>query len=174
LGTTRLAQQVGLHAPLSPIRGQMLITERLQPFLPYPTEGVRQTDEGSVQLGNSFESVGADAGTTVLEIEAIAKSAVAAFPRLSSARLIRAWACLRVLTPDSLPVYEESSSCPGAFVATSHSGVSLAALHAAVIGPWMAGLRDEPVEISAFAGSRFLDPARSYSNAFLDAFANAH
>lgn len=174
LGNQDLAAQVGLHAPALPNRGQILITERLKPFLHYPTDGVRQTDEGSVLLGSSFEDVGLDNGTTVAAIESIAKSALAAFPILASVRLVRAWGCLRVLTPDGLPIYQESASCPGAFVATSHSGVSLAGIHTHVIGPWMAGLVDAPEAMNEFAGDRFLDPSKPISNSFLTSHAHAH
>lgn len=174
LGTQELAAQVGLHAPVQPNRGQMLITERLRPFLPYPTAGVRQTDEGSVQLGNSFEDVGLDDGTTASTIVSIARDVTTAFPLLAGARLVRAWGCLRVLTPDALPIYQESAACPGAFVATSHSGVSLAATHAQVLGPWMAGLAAAPEGIREFAGERFLDPTRHVANAFLGAHTQSH
>lgn len=172
LGTSELAAQVGLHAPVQPNRGQMLITERLRPFLPYPSAGVRQTDEGSVQLGNSFEDVGLDSGTLASTISSIARDATTAFPMLARVRLVRAWGCLRVLTPDSLPIYQESASCPGAFVATTHSGVSLAALHVQAIGPWMAGAAAAPDGIDGFAGDRFLVPGRQVSNAFLEAHAH--
>ncbi len=169
-----LAAQVGLQAPVLPNRGQMLITERLKPMMRYPTDGVRQTKEGSIQLGNSFEDVGLDSGTTVSVIESIAKDALKSFPVLANVRLVRAWGCLRVLTPDSLPIYQESPSCPGAFVATSHSGVSLAGIHAHVIGPWMAGLKGTPEEMEEFSGERFLDTSRNFSNAFLNTYSNAH
>ena len=53
LSNRELAPQVGLHAPVSPSRGQVLITERLKPFLPYPTNKARQTQEGTVLLGSS-------------------------------------------------------------------------------------------------------------------------
>jgi glycine/D-amino acid oxidase-like deaminating enzyme len=172
LGNKDLAPQVGLQAPVSPTRGQVLITERLQPFLPYPANLARQTNEGSVQLGATIEDVGLDDGITIAGIESIAKRAVAAFPVLSNVRLVRAWSGLRVLTPDSLPIYQESTSCPGAFVATTHSGVSLAGVHAQVIGPWMAGLGPAPDDIDEFSGDRFQDRTRSFSNAFLDAFSN--
>lgn len=165
LGNKTLAPQVGLLAPVEPNRGQVLITERLQPFLPYPTNKARQTNEGSVQLGYSVEDVGLDDGTTVSAVEWIAKRAVATFPILGDVRLVRAWGALRVLTPDGFPIYQESATCPGAFVATSHSGVSLAAAHAGVIGPWMAGLAPIPDDFGHFAGERFLDPNRSFSNA---------
>jgi len=165
LSNRELAPQVGLHAPVSPNRGQVLITERLKPFLPYPTNKARQTHEGTVQLGSSVEDVGLDDGTTVPAIESLARRAIATFPVLSSARLVRAWGALRVMTPDGAPIYQESSSHPGAFVATSHSGVSLAAAHAYALGPWMAGFAKEPEDFAEFAGERYLDPARSFSNA---------
>jgi glycine/D-amino acid oxidase-like deaminating enzyme len=165
LGNRELAAQVGLYAPVAPNRGQVLITERLKPFLPCPTNKARQTNEGTVQLGYSVEDVGFDDGTTVSAIEWIAKRAVATFPVLSEARLVRAWGALRVMTPDGAPIYQESASCPGAFVATSHSGVSLAGTHAYVVGPWMAGLAAAPAGIEEFAGDRYRDPGRSFANA---------
>jgi glycine/D-amino acid oxidase-like deaminating enzyme len=165
LGNEQLAAQVGLHAPVTPNRGQVLITERLKPFLPLPTNKARQTNEGTVQLGFSVEDVGHDDGTTVSAIEWIAKRSIATFPVLASARLVRAWGALRVLTPDGAPIYQESTSHPGAFVATSHSGVSLAAAHAQVLGPWVAGLAAAPEGFDQFAGERYLDPTRKFSNA---------
>ena len=165
LGNKTLAAQVGLHAPVEPNRGQVLITERLEPFLHHPTNKARQTNEGTVQLGYSIEDVGFDDGTTVCAIEWIARRALATFPVLSEARLVRAWGALRVMTPDGSPIYQESPACPGAYVATSHSGVSLAGTHAYVLGPWMAGLAPAPDDIEAFAGDRYLDPGRSFSHA---------
>jgi glycine/D-amino acid oxidase-like deaminating enzyme len=165
LGNEQLAAQVGLHAPVTPNRGQVLITERLKPFLPLPTNKARQTNEGTVQLGFSVEDVGHDDGTTVSAIEWIAKRSIATFPVLANARLVRAWGALRVLTPDGAPIYQESTSHPGAFVATSHSGVSLAAAHAQVLGPWVAGLAAAPEGFDQFAGERYLDPTRKFSNA---------
>lgn len=165
LGNQQLAAQVGLHAPVTPNRGQVLITERLKPFLPFPTNKARQTNEGTVQLGYSVEDVGHDDGTTVSAIEWIARRSIATFPVLANARLVRAWGALRVLTPDGAPIYQESASHPGAFVATSHSGVSLAAAHAHVLGPWVAGLAAAPEGFDQFAGERYLDPTRKFANA---------
>ena len=165
LSNRELAPQVGLHAPVAPSRGQVLITERLKPFLPYPTNKARQTNEGTVQLGSSTEDVGLDDSTTVAAIETLARRGIATFPVLADARLVRAWGALRVMTPDGCPIYQESTSHPGAFVATSHSGVSLAAAHAYVLGPWMAGFANAPEGFAEFAGERYLDPSRSFSNA---------
>src|SRR3546814_6448157 len=49
LGNAALAPQIGVHAPVTPTRGQVLITERLQPFINYPTKQARQTNKGTVK-----------------------------------------------------------------------------------------------------------------------------
>jgi glycine/D-amino acid oxidase-like deaminating enzyme len=58
------------------------------------------------------------------------------------------------MTPDGFPIYEESKSHPGAFVATCHSGVTLAAAHAKLLAPLIAGagLTDD---FTAFSAQRF-------------------
>lgn len=130
LGNRGLAEKVGLSVPVRPQRGQILVTERLKPFLDYPTSIVRQTEEGTVLLGDSHEEVGFDDGTSLNVMADIADRARSIFPLLAGARLVRAWGALRILTADGLPVYDQSRQYPGAFTASSHSGVTLAAVHA--------------------------------------------
>ena len=157
LGNRGLAEQVGLHAPVVPNRGQVLIGERTARFLDYPTLGVRQTDEGTIQLGTSEEDVSFDDRVTADVLIDIARRSVRTFPVLASLRLVRAWGALRVLSPDGFPIYQESPRHPGAFVASCHSGVTLAAVHAFRIAPWIGGAARPPEEIAAFRGERFLD-----------------
>ena len=164
LGNAALAPQIGVHAPVMPTRGQVLITERLKPFLDYPTNKCRQTKEGSVQLGSTADDVGYDDGTSTDKIEWLATRAIETFPVLKQARLVRAWGALRPLTPDGYPIYQESESCPGAYVVSSHSGVTLAASHCYLLGPWTSGLTQTPPEFKSFRGERFLDPNASFSN----------
>jgi glycine/D-amino acid oxidase-like deaminating enzyme len=155
LGNPQLARQVGLHAPVAPNRGQVLISERVRPFLQYPTINVRQTDEGTVQLGDSMEEVGFDDGTSTEVLAMIARRGVSTFPLLRDVRLVRAWGALRVMSPDGYPIYQQSDAHPGAFVVTCHSGVTLAAAHALRIAPWIMG-GVQPDELAVFAGERFL------------------
>lgn len=164
LGNRELAAQVGLHAPVQPNRGQVLVSERVSKFLDHPTTYVRQTDEGTVQLGDSMEDVGLDDGTTADVLSTIARRGVRSFPALQSLRLVRAWGALRVMTPDGYPIYQESTQCPGAFVVTCHSGVTLAANHVFSIAPWIAG-GDPPAGIQVFTGDRFLDPNQTFHHA---------
>ncbi len=153
-GNQTLAPQVGLTAPLKPIRGQILVTEKIKPFLGLPTAFVRQTAEGGCLLGDSHEDVGFDDGTTRPVMGTIARRALTTFPSLKSVRVVRAWGALRIMSDDGLPIYEQSISCPGAFVASTHSGVTLAALHSLQLAQWI----DEgelPPSLEPFGGGRF-------------------
>ncbi len=154
LGNRALGALLGQDIPLEPSRGQILITERLKPFLHYPTTYVRQTDEGTVQLGDSAERVGFDDRTSVSVMSQIAGRAVTCFPQLEHVRLVRAWGSLRVLSPDGAPIYEDLANAPGCFVVSCHSGVTLAAAHALTLAPWIAGAEVLPT-VSSFSLQRF-------------------
>ena len=149
-----LAKQVSLNVSLKPIRGQVLVTEKLKPFLALPTLHIRQTSEGGCLLGDSHEDVGFDAGTTRSVMQTIARRAVATFPFLANVRVIRAWGALRIMTPDGMPIYDESEGYPGAFVASAHSGVTLAAGHARSLAAWIA-TGEPPSCLNAFRTNRF-------------------
>jgi len=157
LGNRGLAEVLGLHAPVAPNRGQVLIGERTARFLDYPTLNVRQTDEGSIQLGDSMEEVGFNDNVTTDVLADIAQRGVRTFPVLAGLRLVRAWGALRVMSPDGFPIYQESPKHPGAFVTTCHSGVTLAGAHAFRVAPWIGGA-PRPEEIGVFQGDRFLNP----------------
>ncbi|SAK80566.1 FAD dependent oxidoreductase [Caballeronia calidae] len=154
LGNRTLAPFVGLNAPVAPNRGQVLVSERVAPFLHYPTLNVRQTDEGTVQFGDSMEEVGFNDFTTTHVLADIARRGVRAFPMLQHVRLVRMWAALRVYSPDGFPIYDQSEAHPGAFVVTCHSGVTLAAAHALRVSPWILGA-PMPGELPNFSARRF-------------------
>lgn len=154
LGNRELAPQVGLRAPVKPVRGQILVSERMQPFLHHPTHYVRQTAEGVVQIGDSKEEVGLDDATTMDELARIARRAERCFPILSKVNVVRSWGALRVMSPDGYPIYQASSDCPGAFVVTCHSGITLAPMHAGPLVDWIRG-GPEPAAIQGFKAERF-------------------
>jgi len=135
LDNLRLAPMVGMQQPVFPVRGQILATEKVNPFVRHTSVYVRQTDEGSILMGDSTEYTGFDDGTDVHIQAQIAARAIRIFPCLKSIRLLRSWGALRVMTSDGLPVYEFSKEYPGAFAATSHSGVTLAAVNTMKVTP---------------------------------------
>ncbi|HRD77530.1 MAG TPA: FAD-dependent oxidoreductase [Hyphomicrobiaceae bacterium] len=150
-----LAPLVGLSAPMKPNRGQIIVTERLKPFLHYPVTTLRQTDEGTVMIGDSLEDRTVDTGMTLPINAVMADRARRMFPMLARANVVRTWAGVRVMTADGFPIYNQSESCPGAFVACCHSGVTLAANHADEIAGQIAAGRLDPALVGAFSAERF-------------------
>lgn len=154
LASRELAAPLGLNVPVAPNRGEVLIGERVAHFLDYPTTYIRQTDEGTIQIGDSHEDVGFDDGLKVDVLAQIAQHGVRSFPMLAQMKLVRAWGALRVMSTDGFPVYQESQCHPGVFAASCHSGVTLAAAHALRIAPWIAN-GTPPAGIEPFSGARF-------------------
>ncbi|MFC5508236.1 MULTISPECIES: NAD(P)/FAD-dependent oxidoreductase [Hyphomicrobiales] len=160
LGNARLAPMVGLDAPVKPSKGQIIVTEKTDPFLHNPMVTIRQTDEGGIMIGDSQEDRGFDTvvGQPILSV--MAERAVRMFPRLAGLNVVRSWSALRVMSPDGFPIYDQSLSHPGAFVVTCHSGVTLAANHVLTLAPAIlaGGLPDT---LDAFSARRFHVPAHA-------------
>ncbi len=154
LGAMELGPQLGFRAPIRPQRGQVLITERLPKLLRRPASRVRQVDEGGVQLGDSQEEVGFDDRTTLETTAGIAAHAVTLFPCLAKAQLVRTWGALRILSPDGLPIYQQSKTMPGAYLVTCHSGITLSAAHGRFLPAWLDGADDAP-DLEVFSEERF-------------------
>jgi len=154
LDNARLAPMVGLAAPVRSQRGQILVTEKTLPFLNFPIATVRQTDEGSVLIGDSQEEVGPGEAVATGIASVMASRAMRMFPSIAGLKIVRWWDCARVLSPDGYPIYDHSRSHPGAFLATCHSGVTLAAAHAKLLTPAIlnGGL---PEQFAAFSSRRF-------------------
>lgn len=105
-------------------------------------------------IGDSQET-GTDSTATNQEISAVlADRAIRTFPCLSGVNVVRSWTGFRVKTLDGLPIYEQSATCPGAYVAMCHSGVTLAANHALIIAEEIAGQQAKLAD-DAFSGRRF-------------------
>lgn len=155
LGTQRLATMIGLDVAVRPIRGQNIVTERLPPMLPLPASALRQTIDGTVQIGITNEDDGdPEPRTRVMNLSTMAARAIRILPALAQAHSLRSWGALRPMTPDKLPAYAQSDTHPGAFVAVCHSAVTLAAQHA---GPLAEGILAGrlPDTVAAFHPRRF-------------------
>jgi glycine/D-amino acid oxidase-like deaminating enzyme len=150
-----LAPMVGLRAPMKPERGQIIVTERVQPFLRHPVVTIRQTDEGTVMIGDSKEEGTRDTDMTMGVNARMAARAMRMFPKLAGLNVVRTWTAIRVMTEDGFPIYEQSETHPGAFVACCHSGVTLAANHALTMAPMIAAGALDPALVGAFTARRF-------------------
>lgn len=154
LGNRPLGDMVGLKVPVSPLKGQILVTERSSRVLPMPTHVVRQTEEGSFLMGDSHEDEGFDTFSRSSVMSDIATNAMRTFPFLKDLRVVRAWAALRVMTDDGFPIYQQSETHPGAFSVNCHSGVTLAGAHAVALAPMISAGRLGD-ELSIFSARRF-------------------
>ncbi len=155
LDNKRLAPMLNLNQPLHPQRGQILITERLPQLLNYPSIYLRQTHEGTIQIGDSCEDADLDDSNTAMVMAQLSKRAIRVLPALQHRRIVRGWGALRILSPDGYPIYEQSNGCGShAFAFSCHSGVTLAAAHALKLAPMIvSGKLDDSV--SPFSPLRF-------------------
>jgi len=153
LDTARLAPMIDLDVPVRANKGHVIALGRVAPLLPLPLSTLRQTDEGAVLVGDSWEDRADDAVDSAV-LGAIARRAIRIVPALAAARVVRAWAGSRVLTPDGVPVYAASPVHPGAFAVACHSGVTLAAVHAFTLAPAL--LEGQlPATLAPFGTARF-------------------
>lgn len=154
LGAKVVGPMFGFRGLVVPQRGQVLVTEKLPKLVNRPSLTVRQVNEGAIQIGDSKEDVGYDDSETVPTTASIAARAIKVIPALKSARLVRTWAALRVMSPDGLPIYQKSTQYPGAALVTCHSGISLAAAHSELLSSW---LLDQPTapDLAYFSEDRF-------------------
>lgn len=154
LGTIDLGPRMGFKAPIRPQRGQVLITEKMPKIMCRPSLIARQVDEGGIQIGATNEEVGLDNGVTPAGLSRLASDAVQAYPILARANLVRSWGALRILSPDGLPIYQESPEMPGAFLVTCHSGITLSAAHARFLPDWLEKTSAAP-DLEVFGEARF-------------------
>jgi glycine/D-amino acid oxidase-like deaminating enzyme len=158
LDNQRLGKQLDMHLPVSPVKGQILITQRAAVgTLTYASPQLRQTAEGTIQIGGSHEHVGLDDCSSLEVIQRIAADVVALMPDLAHLQLVRCWGALRVMSPDGAPVYQRSDKYKGAFGVCCHSGVSLAAAHAGPLSSWLLNTLDgdQKTLIEAMNNDRF-------------------
>ncbi len=150
----QIGEMVGATIPITPKRGQIIITERVPPIgdtnlwsAKYLVTKLRNDvvvdlneDERSMGLsfaftrsggdtylvGSTREYVGFDKSTTIGGIRAIINQTLKYLPRLRDVNFIRAIAGLRPSTPDGRMLLGEHSGIEGFFTAAGHEGDGIA------------------------------------------------
>lgn len=149
LGNIKLAEKLGVNSHLMPQKGQLLVTEKIAPFLSFPFGGLRQTKHGSVMIGATQETTGFEVSTSMPEATRLAERAVKIFPHLNNIRVVRSWGSLRVLTEDGSPIYDHLGQfgLPNIYLLGTHSCVTLASLHSTILPDWiLSGQKPEAIE----------------------------
>ena len=125
----------GLPRPVSvePLRGQMISAPwpaGVPRAIVYRDDAYALERGGEMIVGATREFVGFDAGTTPSGIAELTESMRSLGPALAGASPTRAWAGLRPVTPDGLPIIGAEPRLPGLWYATGHgrNGILLAAV----------------------------------------------
>jgi len=164
-----ISASVGEPVPLRQVALQMAVTESLPEFVSTVVGcqgrklSLKQTAAGAVVLGGGFEGqVQKDSqhrlsGTLNHTLAATnLANAVALFPHLQHARVVRQWTGIEGMVADTLPVLGNSQHLPGLIHAFGFSGHGFALVP--LIGPLVADIaegRNSNLPIDAFAVDRF-------------------
>lgn len=156
LSNRQLAGAFHLKVPITPDRGQVLLTERVDDILPIPMLGITRTPGGTIMVGFMHENVGTDIGIVPESLAQEGRWALSVWPGLGDLRIIRSWSCLRVMPVDGLPIYAAIPGHPKAFVINAHSAVTLAAIHVDALPGFVLG-GPLPEDAADFGLSRFAE-----------------
>lgn len=144
--------------PVEPVRGQMMsVASKALRHVVYGGAGyVVPRADGRTLVGATVERVGFDADFTAQGVAAVREMGAAIAPSLAGARMLNAWAGLRPMTPDGLPVLGRDPERPALIYACGHSrnGVLMAPLTGDCIAELATG--EEPrVDLTPFSIKRF-------------------
>lgn len=180
-----VAALAGVHLPVMPRRGFVLVTEPpARPLIRHKvytaayvtnvasdsaaletSAVVEGTPAGPVLIGASRERVGFDRTTSPAVLSRLASQAVALFPALRELRAIRSYCGFRPYCPDHLPVIGEDPRAPGLWHACGHegAGIGLAPATGHLLAQALTGERPDldlrPFRPDRFPPDRFPDRA---------------
>lgn len=178
--TPFILKQIGIHVPIIPRKGQILVAERMEPLFPCnilsasyiankmnpkknnPEQpqsaglSLGQTRSGTLLIGGSREFAGYDITPNVKLAKDIANVAVRILPVLKNTHIIRTFAGLRPYTPDGLPIIGKTEEAEGLYIAAGHEGdgIALAPITGKIIAELIGGI-DPQFDVDAFSPNRF-------------------
>ena len=176
-----VAALAGVHLPILPRRGVILVTQPLPPLVRrkvYAAEYVSDvasddpglessavvegTASGTILIGASRERVGFNPAMPVAVVRRLAAQAIRLFPVLADVRLLRTYRGFRPYCPDHLPVIGADPRAPGLLHACGHegAGVGLAAGTGQLIAQVLLGVPTD-VDLAPMRPERFTDPAEA-------------
>ncbi len=185
--TAALGEMLGVHLPVRPRKGHILITEPIPPVSPthlwsaayiasklgVDLVGGRdafeqeighgfvfsRTAEGNHLIGGTRENAGFDKTTHTRVIETILRHAIRYLPILERVHIIRTIAGFRPATPDGRALVGPVPGLPGVFVLAGHEGdgISLCPLMGRAVADMICG-RSVDGRFAEFAPERFAAP----------------
>ncbi|QGV78011.1 NAD(P)/FAD-dependent oxidoreductase [Streptomyces ficellus] len=173
-----LARLAGVHLPVLPRRGFVLVTEPLPPrlvrhkvyaadYIADVASGsaglqssavVEGTPAGTVLIGATRERVGFDRTLSTEALRRLAAQAIALFPVLGGVRALRTYHGFRPYLPDHLPAIGPDPRVPGLLHACGHEGAGIGLAPATGLLVAAALLGEQPVlDVRPFRPDRFGD-----------------
>ncbi len=170
-----VAALAGVHLPILPRRGVILVTQPLPPLVRHKVYAaeyvadvasddaglessavVEGTLAGTVLVGASRERVGFVRAMPLPVVRRLAAQAVRLFPVLADVALLRSYAGLRPYCPDHLPVIGPDPRAPGLLHACGHegAGVGLAAATGHLLAQVLTGT-DPDADLARLRPDRF-------------------
>jgi D-hydroxyproline dehydrogenase subunit beta len=170
-----IAAMAGVHLPIHPRRGFILVTEPLPVMVHHKvysadyvanvasdSEGletsavIEGTRGGTILIGSSRERVGFDRTLDWGIVRRLAQQAMFIFPFLRDVQLLRTYGGFRPYCPDHLPVIGPDSRVPGLVHASGHegAGVGLATATGSLIAQFVTGAPTD-VSLAPFRPDRF-------------------
>jgi len=178
----QLAQIAGLELPVVPLKGELMISEVMPPMMrgtlisaryllskantgataaegsPKRTVGITlvQVARGNFLVGATREQAGYDRRSSFGGISELGRLLLDIAPSLANLRILRAYAGLRPLTADMLPVVGPAPGLPGFIAAAGHGGDGL--ILSAITGKLVAGLiigKPDQARLAPLAWDRF-------------------
>ncbi|MEU9450967.1 FAD-binding oxidoreductase [Streptomyces sp. NPDC048277] len=174
-----LAALAGVHLPVLPRRGFVLVTEPLPRRVRHKVYAadyvadvasdsaalqtspvVEGTAAGPVLIGASRERVGFDRSFSLPVLRALAAGATRLFPFLSDVRAMRGYPGFRPYLPDHLPAIGPDPRAPGLFHACGHegAGIGLATGTGQLLAQVLSGKATE-LDLTPFRPERFTEEA---------------
>lgn len=140
----QVAELAGVHVPIAPRRGYVLVTEPLPPRVFHKVyaaeyiDNVGSSDEGlqaspvvegtpagTILVGSSRERVGFSEEVNPAALASIAANAVSLFPFMAQVRILRHYFGFRPYSPDHVPVIGADPRAPGLWHACGHEGAGI-------------------------------------------------
>ena len=144
--------------PVEPVRGQMMsVASKAVHHVVYGGRGyVVPRHDGRTLLGSTMERVGFDAAFTEEGVADVRRIGASIAPALANAPMLNAWAGLRPVTPDGLPILGRDPERPSLIYACGHSrnGILLAPLTGDCVADLAAGEAPR-MELAPFRVERF-------------------
>ena len=134
-----IGNMVGLSLPIEPVKGQVLLSEKLPPIMRSCISTsdcyIAQKDNGEVLIGSTTENIGYETSGSLSHLRSLAAGAVKALPLLRNIDCKRTWAGLRPGTPDEVPILGPVDGIEGYLNACGHfrTGILTSAITARII-----------------------------------------